>query len=279
MENLKFFNNITEIQDLSPNCLINADCLVAMQHIASKSIDMILCDLPYGTTACKWDIILPFEQLWQQYERIIKDNGAIILFGSHPFASELILSNKKLFKYDLIWEKDKPTNFALANKRPMCYHENIMVFYKEQCTYNKQMEEREGKGTFRYNFDISHENREIQGTNIKYCGKKQKSNYDIKYKNPKSILYFDTGQRQQLIHPTQKPLELFKYLIRTYSNENEVVLDNCCGAGTTALACVDTNRRFICIDNGICENAKSIYNGMSWAEITRQRLLAEHVKE
>ena len=228
--------------------LLQGDCLDLMKDIPDKSINMILCDLPYGTTKCKWDTVIPFELLWKEYERIIKDNGAIILFGKQPFTSDLINSNRKLFKYELIWEKDKPHDFALANKKPMCYHENICVFYKKQPVYNKQLTEREGKGTWRYNYDISHENRTMHGTNKKYKGKKEKTNYDTKYKNPKSILYFDTGKRQQLQHPTQKPLLLCEWLINTYTNENDVVLDNCMGSGSTGVACKNLNRKFIGIE-------------------------------
>ena len=228
--------------------LFQGDCLEIMKNISEKSIDMILCDLPYGTTKCSWDVIIPFEPLWEQYERIIKDNGAIVLFGKQPFTTDLINSNRKLYKYELIWEKDKPTDFALANKKPMCYHENIEVFYKKQPIYNKQMVEREGKGTWRYNFDISHDNRRIHGTDKVYAGKKEKENYDVKLKNPKSIIYYDTGKRQQLLHPTQKPLELCEWLIKTYTNEEMVVLDNCMGSGTTGEACKILNRNFIGIE-------------------------------
>ncbi len=130
----------------------------------------------------------------------------------------------------------------------MCYHENIEVFYKKQPTYNKQMIKREGKGTWRYKFDISHDNRKIHGTDTVYAGKKQKENYDVKLKNPKSILYYDTGKRQQLLHPTQKPLELCEWFIKTYTNEGEVVLDSCMGSGTTGVACMNTGRKFIGIE-------------------------------
>ena len=228
--------------------LYQGDCLEVMKEIKDKSIDMILCDLPYGTTKCSWDIVIPFDKLWFQYERIIKENGAIVLFGKQPFTTDLINSNRKLYKYELIWERDKPTDFALANKKPMCYHENIEVFYKKQPVYNKQMVEREGKGIWRYKFDISHDNRTIHGTDRKYAGKKEKENYDIKLKNPKSILYYDTGKRQQLFHPTQKPLELLEWLIKTFSNENDIVLDNCMGSGTTGVACKNLNRNFIGIE-------------------------------
>ena len=131
-----------------------------------------------GTTACKWDVVIPFEPLWEQYKRIIKDRGAIVLFGSEPFCSLLITSNLSMFKYQLIWEKDKPSDFALANIKPMCYHENILVFYKNKPVYNKQLEEREGKGAWRYNYDISHKGRVTQ-EGKKYTGKKEKSNYVV----------------------------------------------------------------------------------------------------
>jgi site-specific DNA-methyltransferase (adenine-specific) len=231
------------------NTVVNEDCLVGMKAIESKSVHLILCDLPYGKIDCSWDKVLDMEKLWTEYKRVIKDDGIIILFGKHPFTAQLVMSNVEWFKYELIWEKDKPTNFAQANKQPMCYHENILVFYKKQPTYNKIMGEREGKGTWRYNFDISHENRKIQGTDKKYSGKKEKSTYDVDLKNPKSILYHDTGRRQHLIHPTQKPVSLFEWLIYTYTNENDIVMDNCMGSGTTAIACMKLNRKFIGFEN------------------------------
>lgn len=229
------------------NKTLHGDCLELMQDIPNNSIDCICADLPYKMTGLSWDKIIPFIPLWTQYERVIKNNGAIILFGKQPFTSDLIESNRKLFKYELIWEKDKPTNFALANKQPMTYHENILIFYKTQPTYNKQMVEREGKGTWRYGFDISHENRKTQNGK-KYKGKTEKSNYDINLKNPKSILYFDTGRRQHLLHPTQKPLDLIEWIVKTYTNEGETVLDNCAGSFTTAIACINTNRNYICME-------------------------------
>lgn len=186
--------------------------------------------------------------LWSQYERIVKDNGVILSFSKQPFTTDLVNSNRKLFKYELIWEKDKPTDFALANKKPMCYHENVEVFYKKQSTYNKQMIEREGKGVWRYNYDISHDNRKIQGTDKIYAGKKVKENYDVKLKNPKSILYYDTGKRQQLLHSAQKPLGLCKWLIKTYTNENDIVLDNCMGSNSTGVAALELGRKFIGIE-------------------------------
>lgn len=238
-------NDIFETKDYE---LWQGDCLELMNNIPDKSVDMILADLPYGTTKCAWDIIIPFELLWKQYERVIKDNGAIALFGKQPFTTDLINSNRNLFKYELIWEKDKPTDFALSNKKPMCYHENIEIFYKRQPVYNKQIIEREGKGVWRYNYDISHDNRKIQGTDQIYAGKKKKENYDVKFKNPKSILYYDTGKRQLLLHPTQKPLGLCKWIIKTYTNENDIVLDNCMGSGSTGVAALELGRKFIGIE-------------------------------
>ena len=130
------------------------DCLEVMKNIPDKSIDMILCDLPYGTTACKWDVVIPFEPLWKEYKRIIKDRGCIALFGSEPFSSHLRMSNIKDYKYDWVWEKDKPANFALANKQPMKYHENIIIFYSSQPIYNKQLQARDGKGKDRYKYIV-----------------------------------------------------------------------------------------------------------------------------
>jgi site-specific DNA-methyltransferase (adenine-specific) len=238
-----------------------------MSQIEDKSIHLIICDLPYQKTSLSWDIGLPIDSLWIQYERIIKDNGVIALFGQQPFTSMLVMSNLPLFRYELIWDKDKPSNFAQANRQPMNYHENILIFYKQQPVYNKQLVEREGKGTWRYNFDISHENRTIQGTDKKYSGKKEKSNYDVKLKNPKSILYYDTGKRQHLIHPCEKPVELYKWLLLTYTNENALCLDNCAGSGTIGIAALETKRNFIGFDNGVDDRT-----GKTWCEIANQRI-------
>ena len=198
--------------------------------IPDKSVDMILCDLPYGTTACKWDSIIPFDKLWNQYKRIIKDNGAIVLTASQPFTSELIHSNLKMFRYEWIWEKEQGVNFLLAKKQPMKVHENICVFYKKQCTYNPQFNIGKpyvsGKGT----------SGDVTGNVIK----KQTVNNGKRY--PRSVQRFN---REVGLHPTQKPVALFEYLIKTYTNEGETVLDNCMGSGTTAIACIDTNRNYI----------------------------------
>lgn len=213
--------------------LLHGDCLALMKDIPDKSIDMILCDLPYGTTACKWDEIIPFKPLWEQYERIIKDNGAIVLTASQPFTTMLINSNIKLFKYCWVWEKEQDVNFLMAKKQPLKVHEDIWVFYKKQCTYNPQMTMGKpyisGKG----------DSGEVTGK----VKKIQTKNAGTRY--PKSIIRFN---RERGLQPTQKPVALLEYLIKTYTNEGETVLDNCMGSGTTGVACVNTNRNFIGIE-------------------------------
>jgi site-specific DNA-methyltransferase (adenine-specific) len=213
------------------------DCLQGMKRVPDKSVDMILCDLPYGTTACKWDTIIPFEPLWKQYERIIKDNGAIVLTASQPFTSALVMSNPKWFKYSLVWDKKLSTGFLNAKKQPLRRHEDILVFYKKPPAYNPIMEQR-GK--------IRKKGR----TNI---NAKLTDNYGVfnntftenNIYSPTSILEFSNTNRTESIHPTQKPVALFEYLIKTYTNEGETVLDNCMGSGTTAIAALNTNRNFI----------------------------------
>lgn len=230
------------------NKIYNEDCLEGMKRIDDKSIDMILCDLPYGTTACKWDNIIPFEPLWEQYERVIKDNGAIVLFGQEPFSSNLRISNVKLYKYDWVWEKSNPSNIALANKQPMKYHELISVFYRKQPIYNKQMIIRESpriKQAHKNNY-IFH-NSESEQTTLKYI-EVYSIKYDADLKNPSTILKFNSlrpNAKEFVKHPTQKPVALCEYLIKTYTNEGELILDNCMGSGTTAIACINTNRNYI----------------------------------
>ena len=221
------------------NQIFNEDCLEGMKRIPDKSVDMILCDLPYGTTACSWDTIIPFEPLWEQYERVIKDNGAIVLFGQEPFSSNLRSSNFKLYRYDWIWEKDNHTNFLNIKKQPAKRHELISVFYKKQPTYNPQMWE--GKENHSVGNQIGKMvEREYLGG--KFALKEtQKSN--LKY--PISILRFKGEGRGKAVHPTQKPVALFEYLIKTYTNKGETVLDNCMGSGTTAIACLNTDRQYI----------------------------------
>lgn len=249
------------------NKIYNVDCIEGMRQLSPESVDLVICDLPYCKLHCSWDTPIPLDELWSQYVRIIKRNGVVALFGQQPFTSRLVASNLALFRYELIWEKDKPSNFAQANRQPMCYHENILIFYKEQPVYNKQLVEREGKGTWRYEFDISHENRTMQGSTKKYAGKKEKSNYDVKFKNPKSILYYDTGKRQHLLHPTQKPVGLYEWLMLTYTNPGAMCLDNCCGSGTIAIAALNTDRQYLGFDNGVDDRT-----GKPWSEIAEDRV-------
>jgi len=220
---------------LELNKIYNMDCLEGMKLIDDKSIDMILCDLPYGTTKCKWDIVIPFEPLWEQYERIIKDNGAIVLFGSEPFSSYLRLSNIKLYKYDWIWNKKKGGNPLLSKIQPIKIFENISVFGKGKINYYPIMVDRDkpksrgkNKGTI------------SETTNNCFSEDKVYTQY-----YPKAIIEFSNANQRNKIHPTQKPVELCEYLIKTYTNENELVLDNCIGSGTTAIACINTNRNYI----------------------------------
>ena len=229
--------------DLPVNQIICGDCLEVMPLLPDKSIDMILCDLPYGTTACKWDTVIPFEPLWKQYERIIKDNGVIVLTASQPFTSMLVMSKLNLFRYEIIWKKERPTNFMMAKKQIMKYHENILVFYKKQGTFNPQMEKRK-KENKRNNKPRGLEN-QVWGiqNNGKYSERVLSGMSDLIY--PNSILEFSMDRG---LHPTQKPVALFEYLIKTYTNEGEIVLDNCIGSGTTAIAALYTGRFFIGIE-------------------------------
>lgn len=220
----------------TPNgLLLNGDTIELMSKLPDKSIDMILADLPYGVTARnKWDQIIPFDKLWEQYERIIKDNGAIVLHSQQPFTSQLILSNPKLYKYSWVWSKSQVSGFLNAKKQPLREHEDICVFYKKQCTYNPQMV----KGKMQL--------KNTGGSSSNYNEFDAQPHYSDEY-YPKTILNFPL-RRFKNGHPTQKPVELEEYLINTYTNENEIVLDNCSGSGTVAEACERTNRRWICIE-------------------------------
>lgn len=220
-----------------------------MQKIPDKSIDMILCDLPYGTTACKWDTIIPFEPLWEQYKRIIKDNGAIVLTASQPFTSALVMSNVKMFKYEWIFNKTGASNFATAKYNPLKYHENIVVFAKSKTTYNPQMEQREGAGLKRVEIGYKGNKDTVSGeaTGIK-IGKKDGS-YSGELRYPSSVQKINNKNPQDRgQHPTQKPVALMEYLIKTYTHEGDLVLDSCAGSGTTGIACRNLNRNFILIE-------------------------------
>lgn len=218
--------------------LYNADCFDIFPQIADKSVDLILADLPYGTTACKWDTILPFDKLWQAYERIIKDNGAIVLTASQPFTSALIMSNPKIYRYNWAWEK-RPTGFLNAKKMPMKNIEDISIFYKIQPNYNPQ-------GTKSVEIQRKNDKSKINKTEkgvASHNGGRLKNNYIQSQTNyPKQLIKFinETG-----FHPTQKPVALMEYLIKTYTNEGDLVLDNTFGSGTTAVACQNLNRHFV----------------------------------
>ena len=225
--------------------LFNADCFDVFPSIPDNSIDAIIADLPYGTTACKWDSILPFDKLWESYERIIKPNGAIVLFGSQPFTSALIMSNPRLFKYEWIWDKNKPTGMLNAKRQPLRRFENIMVFYKKQCTYNPQ-KIKNPKGIEKrslYAYNRKNEGGETTG-DIKKGG--VSSEYEADKLLPVNIQVFKKPNKP--LHPTQKPVALLEYLVKTYTNEGETVLDNTMGSGTTGVACLNTNRKFIGIE-------------------------------
>lgn len=213
------------------NKIYNMDCLIGMDDIPDKSIDMILCDLPYGTTKNKWDSLIDLDLLWKQYMRIIKDNGAIVLTAQTPFDKVLGMSNFKYLRYEWIWEKDIATGFLNANRMPLKSHENILVFYKKLPTYHPQ---------------------KLKGKPYKTMRGRKSNNYGEYHatltdnkgdRYPRSVIRFNKAKRT--LHPTQKPVSLFEYLIKTYTNEGDTVLDNCIGSGTTAIACMNTNRHFI----------------------------------
>ena len=218
--------------------LIHGDCLEKMKDIPDKSIDMILCDLPYGTTQNKWDSVIPFEPLWEQYWRLLKLNGAVVLTAAQPFTSALVMSQPNYFKYDWVWRKPKGTGHLNAKKMPMRDKEDIVVFYREQCIYNPQMTE--GK-PFKPNYNKSYET-----DNYGSYGSFRNENKGNRY--PKQVLDIGIENWKHIVHPTQKPVALMEYLIRTYTNEGDVVLDNCMGSGTTGVACVKEGRSFIGIE-------------------------------
>ncbi len=231
------------------NKIYNEDCLIGMNRIPDKSIDMILCDLPYGTTKNKWDSIIPLDELWKQYERIIKDNGAIVLTAQTPFDKVLGVSNLKLLRYEWIWEKTTATGHLNAKKMPMKAHENILVFgkddhkhllvfYKKLPVYNAE----KTTGHKRKVATAHHKRNSKKSTNYNEYGF---SGYDSTERYPRSVITFPSDKQKSSLHPTQKPVDLFRYLIRTYSNEGDLILDNCIGSGTTAVACMAEKRNFL----------------------------------
>jgi len=226
--------------DVSGSTFVNADCFDVFPFIEDKSIDAIICDLPYGTTACKWDSILPLDKLWYEYKRVLKPNGVILLTASQPFTTVLIGNDMKMFKYNLVWDKVAVTNPMLAKKQPMRCHEDVLVFYDKQPTYNPQMRvgvkwSRAGK---------KQHTTDTLGQSTLFNNGSDES--EMKY--PKSIVTFSNADKTKNEHPTQKPIDLMEWLIKTYTNEGDMVLDNTMGSGTTNLACIKLNRKSIGIE-------------------------------
>ena len=223
------------------NKIIQGDCLEVMKDIPDKSIDMILCDLPYNTTSNKWDVLIPFEELWPLYWKIMKSTGIIALTSSQPFTSLAVVSQIKYFKHEWIWIKNRGSNFANTVREPMKEHESVLIFSKGKWTYNKQMQERTGSGTDRVKYEVAFQSnsdnyREFEGRNHTKLPE---------LRVPSTWQKFNT---EVGLHPTQKPVALMEYLIKTYTNEGEVVLDNCIGSGTTGIAAINLNRNFIGIE-------------------------------
>jgi DNA modification methylase len=226
------------IKELKMNKLLKGDCLEVMKTIESGSVDAIITDPPYGTTACKWDSVIDFDLMWEQLNRIIKPNGAIVLFGSEPFSSALRMSNIKNYKYDWVWEKTRVTGVLNAKKQPLRHIENVSVFYKKQCLYNPQ-------GVVKCNKETSTGN-SGSGNSQNYGSVKVGKYTQTQTGYPKQKLFFNSVGKTK--HPTQKPVALMEYLIKTYTNENETVLDFTMGSGSTGVACKNTNRNFIGIE-------------------------------
>lgn len=245
------------------NNVFQADCLIKMKEIPSKSIDMVLCDLPYGTTQNKWDSIIPLDKLWKEYNRIIKDNGAIVLTSNGIFTANLIVSNSKYFKYKWIWEKSKATNFLNAKKQPLRKYEEVCVFYKKQPTYNPQMTPGEpySKGVRKNQLTGSYG--DFQPVLVESTGERY----------PTDIIYFKTAESEgEVYHPTQKPVDLGRYLIRTYTNPGEIVLDNTCGSGSFLVAAVLEGRNFIGIEKDE-QSTRFKDETINYVDISKKRII------
>lgn len=241
--------------------LMKGDCLERMKEIPDGSVDMILTDPPYGTTACKWDSIIPLQPMWEQLKRIIKPNGAIVMTASQPFTGILITSNLPMYRYNIVWEKERPSNPMLAKKQPLKYHEDVCIFYKKQPLYSPIMT----KGTKNHGCLKGQHFNEITQTESKY----ESNTSDMKY--PKSILKFNS-ERSKSIHPTQKPIALMEYLIKTYTNEGETVLDFTMGSGATIKAARNLNRKAIGIEMGKCEKKGHKYEGRHWVDVLKEEM-------
>lgn len=245
------------------NQIFEADCLEKMKQIPDKSIDMILCDLPYGMTQNNWDSYIPLTEIWKCYNRIIKDNGAIVLTSQGLFTARLIMSQPQLYKYKWVWEKSKPTNFLNAKKQPLRKHEDVCIFYKKQPTYHPQMVKGEpyDKGVRKNQLSGSYGN--FQPVRVQSDG--------MRY--PTDIIYAKTAESEgEVVHPTQKPIALGRYLIRTYSNPGDIVLDNTCGSGSFLVAALQEGRNFIGIEKN--ENVKLFKKtDIDYIEVAKKRLL------
>lgn len=256
---------------LEINKIYNIDCLEGMKQIDDGSIDMVLCDLPYGTTSNKWDSVIPLDLLWNEYKRIIKQNGVIALNASQPFTSALVMSNPNMYKHEWIWIKNRGSNFANTVREPMKEHESVLIFSRGKWTYNKQMQERGGAGLERTKYNVKFES---QSTNYReFEGRQRNQLSELRVPSSWQKFICEVGY-----HPTQKPIPLCEYLIKTYTNEGELVLDNCIGSGTTAIACLNTGRNYIGMDNGKCETKGSKYFGWYWADVAKERINKWHDK-
>lgn len=254
------------------NSVIQGDCLEVMKELPDKSIDMVLCDLPYGTTQNKWDSVIPLEELWNAYKRIVKDNGAIVLTSQGLFTAKLILSNERMFKYKIVWIKSKPTNFLNSKIQPLRKHEDICVFYKKQPAYNPQMISGEpyDKGVRKDQFSGSYG--DFSPRHVKSDGERYPN--DVLFYEPEydDFVYCKTAESEgKVYHPTQKPIELGRYLIRTYSNPNDIILDNACGSGSFLVAAELEGRRYI----GIEKNEDVLLHKkyfIDYVQISKERL-------
>ena len=265
---------IHKIDDFINNVL-EGDCLEIMKQLPDKSIDMVLCDLPYGTTQNKWDSVIPLGELWQQYRRIVKDDGAIVLTSQGMFTAELMVSNPKMFRYKWIWEKSKSTNFLNAKKQPLRKHEDVCVFYRRQPVYHPQMIDGEpyDKGIRKNQMSGSYG--DFQPVHVHSDGKRY----------PTDIIYFKTAVSEgKVFHPTQKPVELGRYFVRTYTNPGDIVLDNTSGSGSFLVAALLEGRNFIGIEKN--ENVALFKKGdINYITVTKQRLrdawnsMSQDVKE